>query len=219
MKNNQIILLNYTHCPYCVRVRMALGHLSIPYISQVVSYDDEKTPTQLIGKKMLPIVVDNGVPQCESLDIIAKYDVKDVLKLKSFNKEEIEQLERELSSFGELIHSLCMPHWIFTPEFNSNARIYFQKKKEIKRGPFRELIKKREQLQLELENKLLNFENKIDSFYNSTEFSIKDIIVAAHFWGLYILPEFQFSPKFHSYLQKIKHLTNFTYWDHFDQYL
>ncbi len=51
-----ITLYHYVHCPFCVRVRMAFGHLKVPYKSVVVPYDDAKTPIDLCQVKMLPII-------------------------------------------------------------------------------------------------------------------------------------------------------------------
>ena len=48
-------------------------------------------------------------------------------------------------------------------------------------------------------------------FYKSEFFTIKDIMLAAHLWGLYVVPEFQFKPDMHFYLQQIKKLTKFNY--------
>jgi glutaredoxin 2 len=65
---------HYVHCPFCVRVRMTLGLLDLPYESVVVSYDDEITPVKLTGTKMLPIMSIDGKVMNESLDIMAKLD-------------------------------------------------------------------------------------------------------------------------------------------------
>ena len=51
-----IQLYHYVHCPFCVRVRMALGHLKIPYESIVLPYDEEEIPLEMCQKKMLPIL-------------------------------------------------------------------------------------------------------------------------------------------------------------------
>ena len=68
-------LYHYVHCPFCVRVRMAAGFLNTSYESIVVPYDDEATPINLTGKKMLPIWVnDKRLAQNESLDIIKNLD-------------------------------------------------------------------------------------------------------------------------------------------------
>ena len=51
------ILYNYDHCPFCVRVRLALGFKNIKHNLIFMANDDVHTPTALIGKKIAPIMV------------------------------------------------------------------------------------------------------------------------------------------------------------------
>lgn len=204
-------LYHYVHCPFCVRVRLALGFLQISFESIVVPYDDEETPVKLTGKKMLPIMAfDDGTIMNESLDIIKKLDQNNLLKnqLMDLHQEEFNAL---LDRIGKPVHNLCMPYWIWTPEFNQNSRNYFQKKKEVKRGPFAKLIHQKEEFIAELDLILANLENELKPFYKNDEMTILDIALAAHLWGMYIFPEFQFSPKIHNYLQKVKRQCAFEY--------
>lgn len=204
-------LYHYVHCPFCVRVRLALGFLQISFESIVVPYDDEETPVKLTGKKMLPIMAfDDGTIMNESLDIIKKLDQNNLLKnqLMDLYQEEFNAL---LDRIGKPVHNLCMPYWIWTPEFNQNSRNYFQKKKEVKRGPFAKLIHQKEEFIAELDLILANLENELKPFYKNDEMTILDIALAAHLWGMYIFPEFQFSPKIHNYLQKVKRQCAFEY--------
>ena len=45
----ELKLYHYVHCPFCVRVRMILGFLQLPYQSIVLPYDDEVTPVSGYG--------------------------------------------------------------------------------------------------------------------------------------------------------------------------
>lgn len=212
---NQIKLYHYLHCPYCIRVRMAFGYLKISYESKVLPYEDEQTPIALTGVKMLPIVTHvSGISMNESLEIIKHYDTENKLSTHGFNPEEVDKLVNKL---GKNVHSLCMPHWIYTKEFSESSRKYFQVKKEKTKGPFSALVKNRKEFEAGLVKDLEELEKSIQPFYQSDKFSIKDIMLASHIWGLYILPEFQFSEKIHFYLQRIKELCNFNYhqnlWD------
>ena len=47
----------YDHCPFCVRVRLALGLKNIKHNLHFLANDDVKTPTDLVGKKIAPIFV------------------------------------------------------------------------------------------------------------------------------------------------------------------
>lgn len=209
----QKTLLHYAHCPYCIRVRMALGFLNVDFDTKLVSYEDEETPIKLIGKKMLPIFIEeNGNPLPESLDIIERYDSQNILKVKDYktsnNRKEFEDI---LSILGADVHNLAMPHWIYTKEFSSKAREYFQKKKEQKRGPFSKLVNSRNVFEENINTNLSKLSYELKPFYQSEFFTIKDIMIAAHLWGLYTVPEFQFKPDMHFYLQQIKKLTKFNY--------
>ncbi|MBY0414094.1 MAG: glutaredoxin 2 [Bdellovibrionales bacterium] len=205
-------LYHYVHCPFCVRVRMGLGLLKIPYTSMVTPYDDEKTLLDLSGVKMLPIVVHNdGRAQNESLDILKEQDQKNVLswdKLSAHDKE----LNPLLDKIGSVVHSLAMPYWIWTPEFNEASRQYFQKKKEVKRGPFKDLVKKQASFVQNLDALLLSeLKSQLKPFYKSDTLSIMDLMIAAHLWGVYVVPEYRLPEDIHNYLQKVKAETSFDY--------
>lgn len=205
-------LYHYVHCPFCVRVRMSLGYLNLEYKSVVLAYDDEATPTKLSGKKMLPILTHDGGAMNESLDIIAFVDKANSLKVHELTiHPQMKELENFLNRIGSIVHSLAMPYWIYTPEFNESSRKYFQKKKEEKRGPFSDLVKKQEEYLQELAPLLSELESNLKPFYQSEKFGLYDILIAAHLWGLYIVPEFQFSVNVHQYLKNIKRECRFNY--------
>jgi glutaredoxin 2 len=203
-------LYHYVHCPFCLRVRMALGFLGINYNSQVLPYDDETTPVKMTGKKMLPIIDINSQYYNESLDIISLLDASNQLKMEQFTASQT-HIEKLLSRIGELVHPMAMPYWIFTPEFSNEARSYFQSKKETKRGPFKQLVGKRQQFEQELMLFLKEFECSLTPFWKSKHFSINDILIASHLWGMYVVPEFQFPSAIHQYLMHVKEMTKFSY--------
>ena len=51
------IVYVYDHCPFCVRVRIALGLKNIKHNIVFLANDDIPTPTALVGKKIAPIFV------------------------------------------------------------------------------------------------------------------------------------------------------------------
>lgn len=207
-----ITLYHYVHCPFCVRVRIGFGLLGVNFQSKVLRYDDEETPLKLTTKKMLPIVQwDDGSTQNESLDILRRVDIKNQLNwnLLDSRKDEINNL---LDQIAQPVHSLCMPYWVWTPEFDEASRKYFQSKKELKRGPFKNLIQNKNKYIEELDEIIASqIVTHLQPFFHSQELTILDILMASHLWGMYIFPEYQFSPQIHSYLQAIKHKTGFEY--------
>jgi glutaredoxin 2 len=204
-------LYHYVHCPFCVRVRIGFGILKIPYQSIVLPYNDEQTPLGLVGQKILPIIQnENASPMKESLDILQLSDANKILNwdlLKSHQSD----IDLLLASIGSAVHPLCMPYWIWTPEFDNESRKYFQTKKETTKGPFNKLIQNKEFFLKNLDLILAELEKKLVPFYQNETLSIIDIVIASHLWGMYIFPEFQFPPKIHKYLQSIKEISHFEY--------
>lgn len=205
-------LYHYVICPFCVRVRMTLGYLGLPYESAVVPYDDEETPLKLSGKKMLPILEIDGKFVNESLDIMALLDKDQKLKVKeTIASPEFQEFNQLLDRVVGPVHNIAMPYFIYTPEFNESARQYFREKKEAKRGPFTELVKNQRQFVNELNKELSVVEKDLMPFYKSKTFTVYDLLLAAHIWGLYVVPEFQFSETIHKYLQSVKEQCHFNY--------
>lgn len=207
-------LYHYVHCPFCVRVRMALGYLDLSYESIVLAYDDEATPYQLMGIKMLPIFVNNENSSNESLDIIKTLDIKNKLDSTKVLSD-LTEVEDLITRIGKDVHSLAMPYWMWTPEFNETSRSYFQNKKEVKRGPFSKLVKKQSLFITNLNSTLEKLEERITIFYKSDKLTLNDIIIASHLWGMYIVPEFQFSTIINAYLQRVARKCNFNYHEDF----
>jgi hypothetical protein len=50
-------LYNYDHCPFCVRVRLALGFKNVKHNLIFMANDDVHMPSALVGKKIAPIMV------------------------------------------------------------------------------------------------------------------------------------------------------------------
>lgn len=199
-------LYHYVHCPYCVRVRMALGFLKLSWISHVLPYNDEDTPLRLSGKKMLPILVVDGKSRNESLEIIAALDQDGKLKTTSWG-----ETDRILDELGQHVHNLAMPYWVWSPEFDQASREYFVAKKSIKRGPFNELAKRRKEFELPLQGLLKNLEPQLTGYWNSSHLTVRDIALASHVWGLFAVPEFHFSQPWYDYLMRIKLECRFDY--------
>jgi glutaredoxin 2 len=193
---------------------MALGYLKIPFKSTVLRYDDESTPISLTGVKQAPFIKIGDKILNESLDILLHVDKSNILKIQDLHKT-IQETSIFLDQISTDLHNLCMPYWAWTPEFDDKSRAYFINKKSKKRGPFSELVKNRKSFESALNINLKILENKLTPFYNSSEFSIIDILIASHLWGLYVLPEFQFSEKIHAYLLNIKNICNFNYHEDF----
>mmetsp|Transcript_25444 Transcript_25444/g.31350 ORF Transcript_25444/g.31350 Transcript_25444/m.31350 type:complete len:301 (-) Transcript_25444:327-1229(-) len=114
----------YDHCPFCVRVRLALGIKNVKHNVVFLQNDDVPTPTKLIGKKIAPIF---GIPEdefimSESLDIIEKVDSDERFGttgqiLPATGRKDIKAWQKSVQT---LLRTLQRPRYVATgllPEF------------------------------------------------------------------------------------------------------
>ncbi len=211
--SNSITLYQYLHCPYCIRVRLVLDYLNIPYNSVLLPYADEATPIKFTGKKMAPIIKKHdGTFMNESLDIIAYLDVDKKLELKTNDQANSQIfLLHWIDQISKPLFNLLMPYYLQGIEFSEEDRKYFQNKKEIKRGPFRELVKKRDQFSAEIDSYVQIMLPKLQPFFDGTKISLLDIILTSHLWGLYLAYNYRVNEKLHQYLSLVTEKCNFEY--------
>lgn len=68
-------LLMFEHCSLCFRVRMIAALKGIPLVEQVVEDDDSSAMVDLVGRRVIPILVlDDGTPMLESWDMVDYLD-------------------------------------------------------------------------------------------------------------------------------------------------
>lgn len=72
----------YDHCPYCVRVRLALGIKNVKHNVNFLPNDDFDTPIAMCGKKIAPILEvpsegGDSFIMTESMDIVEYFDKDD----------------------------------------------------------------------------------------------------------------------------------------------
>jgi len=118
------ILYVYDHCPFCVRVRFAMGVKNIKHTLHFLANDDVATPTKLVGKKIAPIFEwpEEKLIMSESLDIIAKVDADERfgptnLFLPATGRKDIKAWQK---SVQEVLRTLQRPRYVATglmPEF------------------------------------------------------------------------------------------------------
>jgi len=192
---------------------LALGYLKIPYESIVSRYDEPELRQKLSGGTTTPFVVlDNGQTIRESLVIIESLDTTNHFKMNTFKSSaDSKEMETLLDQLSGAIHPVTWPFWVQTPEFDEKSRQYTIEKKQKQHGSFAKLFHDKDANLQKVIPLLKTIENRLNPFYQNADFSIRDILIASHLWGLYIVPEFQFSEKMHQYLQTIKHLCHFDY--------
>jgi len=130
----EIKLHVYDHCPFCVRARIIFGLKNVKYTLNFLANDDVPTPTNLVGKKMAPIleIPAEGFAMPESMDIVKKIDEDpslgpSVLQPASARTDIKDWQKRHKATFGQLQR----PRYVMTgllPEFAfESARDFFIK--------------------------------------------------------------------------------------------
>lgn len=170
----------YDHCPFCVRARMLVG-LKQPDCEVIyLANDDEVTPVELIGKKMLPILVtDQGEAIGESMDIVRYLDgITGDKRLLAADDESVEAWINEATA---VIFPLAVPRWAYSSyaEFRDlSARQYFIDKKQAFFGNFSALIKSSPALIEEVNGKLVVLESLLSRRnLSDTTWSETDILL------------------------------------------
>ena len=202
----------YDHCPYCVKARMIFGYKNIDFELITLLNDDEKTPIEMIGQKMLPILIREDKPHLpESLDIIKEIDAAHGTKFIS-EKPMDKDLETWLSEARAFLYPLAMPRWIKAglDEFKTKEAVdYFTEKKEAYIGPFKEHLEKTEDYLSLAHAHLEKLENilKGSDFYLGDKASINDINLFATLRSLSVVKGVDFPKKVLTYMKKQKELS------------
>lgn len=114
-------LLMFEHCSLCFRVRMIAALKGIHLAEQVVEDDDSAAMVDLIGRRVIPILVlSDGTPMLESWDMVDHIDRIGPLILTGPERPEIAAIAEKLL---EITPFLTMPRYplLPLPEFRTVA--------------------------------------------------------------------------------------------------
>jgi len=210
----------YDHCPFCVRVRVALGVMGKQHKLVFMGNDDVETPTALVGKKIAPIWKDADGPMAESLDIIKKCDTEGIFAPAS-GRTDIKAWQKSVQT---LMRKLQRPRYVMVPlpefmqkagrdAFVNNHQMPPYEKGDWKGNPDMSLEFKYEKyneafvdsasLLPEANAKLLELEAMIYSPESCTEgigLSYDDIDLWARLRSLTVIKGLQYPPKIRAYL-------------------
>ena len=115
---SRLALHLYDHCPFCIRVELALGWAKVPYQRVLYGYADISGPTALTGKKQLPVLeFSDGRCLPESLDIIARLSADGILGAhplapRNISSAEVEEWE---AAYKPLCRVLTRPRILSLP--------------------------------------------------------------------------------------------------------
>lgn len=146
----------YDHCPFCVKARMIFGLKNIPVEIIILLNDDVTTPTQLIGKKMLPILqLEDGTAMGESLDIISFIDqLQGARVISELNHPQLEEWLKAVQSYSNKLIMPITPDIAYAEFATEAARAYYSEKKQAMVGNFAELKMQRPALIAQLNKDL-----------------------------------------------------------------
>lgn len=228
----------YDHCPFCVRVRFALGLKNIKHSIYFLANDDVKTPTKLIGKKVAPIFQHESLIMPESMDIIkmidadAKYGPTGVFAPASGRTD----LNAWQGSVKDLLRGLQRPRYVATgllPEFQQlDGRHAFIKNHEMvgySKAEWKELPVER-QLQIyaeamakdpasdieELNRKLIELNDILFSEHHSSPtkgISYDDIDLFSRLRSITIIRDVDWPTKLRSYMDNMSELSDVPLYD------
>lgn len=155
-------LYYYDHCPFCTRTRMILGLHDMPAEQIILANDDEATPIQLIGKKMLPILVkDDGTAMGESLDIVQYLNHLAAQPVDEHVRPELQQLLEKISAYAVYL-VLPRSSKIGYEEFATQSAVdYYDAKKTAQIGDFAEHIARSSEYIAKLEQDLATLDTLI----------------------------------------------------------
>ncbi len=208
-----MILYSYDHCPYCVKARMIFGLKSVPFELKTLLNDDEQTPIQLIGKKMLPILVrDDGIAMGESLDIISYIDnLVEYGSPRVLESRQDHRLMNWLQDVRAYHYALAMPRWVRLglEEFATASAVeYFTIKKEQSIGLFSENLKNTPKLIEQANQHLLELEEMVIGapFFWGNELTLDDFHVFSSLRCLTAAAGVQFPVKIDQYINRLSSL-------------
>lgn len=201
----------YDHCPYCVKARMIFGlkHVDMELITLL--NDDEDTPINMIGQKMVPILEkEDGTYMPESMDIVKYIDEMDGKPVLTGKTRQ--DISNWLDESRDIVYRLCMPRWTQAPlkEFETQGAIdYFTRKKEDMIGPFEENLAKTEELIKMIDAHLENLNGLIESEVAvNGVLSTDDIHLFATLRSLSIVKGIHYPEKVEAYRKKMAELSN-----------
>lgn len=123
-------LLMFEHCSLCFRVRMVASLKGLPLVEQVVEDDDSAAMVDLIGRRVIPILVkDDGMPMLESWDMVDYLESLGEPVLTGPERPEIAEIASQMLKVTPF---LTMPRYplLALPEFRTEkARDHFLTRK------------------------------------------------------------------------------------------
>ncbi|GBQ71319.1 glutaredoxin 2 [Ameyamaea chiangmaiensis NBRC 103196] len=129
-------LFVYRHCPFCIKAWMIFGLKKLPVTVVTLLNDDEATPIGMIGRKVVPILEEDGRFMGESMDIVRHVDALDAPVLTGAVNPAVAAW---IAGVSGVLYRQALPRIAMAPlpEFaTTGARAYFTRNKESHDLPF-----------------------------------------------------------------------------------
>lgn len=157
-------LFMFEHCSLCFRIRMMAALKGQHLQETIVLADDAKTLTDLVGRRVTPILIkDDGEPMLESLDIVDYIHAQGQQLLTGVERDEVASCAQDIVKTSPL---LTIPRYplLNLPEFATiAARDHFVMRKFEVFGDFAALRARTRELVDELMPKLERLDGLIQS--------------------------------------------------------
>jgi len=200
------ILHCYDHCPFSIRVELALAFLGVPYTRVLYGYGDTEGPTGLFGKKQLPVMEYMRTFTEESLDIIDMVDTNTVHRSVP-PKTDREDIDLWLKKISTIRQNLCRPRKIKMPikDWADKRDIRYAKRKWEKKGyNLKDALARTAQLLIEIDELLMLLNDKIlyDEYsVNEFGFGMDDILLIPDLRTLTCVKGIKWPKKVRNYLE------------------
>ncbi len=204
-------LYMFEHCSLCFRVRMTAALKRLHLQETVVFDDDTDTMVDLVGKRVIPILVkDDGTPMLESMDMVAHIDAIGEPVLTGPQRSEVAAwAERVVDRTAPL----TMPRYplLGLPEFATVAALdHYHLRKRKRFGDFVELRANTRRYLKELEPDLEALDRLIESpTAVNGALSLDDVRVLPLLRSAAVVKGMRFPPKVRAYFETMMDRTNY----------
>ena len=204
-------LYMFEHCSLCFRVRMiaALKHLHLQ--ETVVLDDDSDTMVNLVGKRVIPILVkDDGRPMLESMDMVKYIEVIGAPILTGPERPEIFALTENIAPQSALLTQPRYP-LLGLPEFGTVAALdHYTMRKRKTLGDFVELRAKTREYIDALSVSLETLDRLIESPQAvNGALSLDDIRVLPLLRSAAVVKELRFPGKLRGYFESMMSMSGY----------
>jgi len=202
-----VVLHVYDHCPFCIRVELALAWLGIPYERKIYGYGDIEGPVKLHGKKALPVLewpAKTYTP--ESLDIVDLLDSQTAHRsiAPTTQREDIQNWLKRLTPIRRLLSRpriIQMP----IPDWEKKSDVEYARQKYEKQdfdyisaeAQTSELLKKVNPMMEEFAVNILYDEHSVNEF----GFGLDDILVLPDLRTMTCVKGIKWPPKLKNYIK------------------